>query len=105
MAGLQATRPFRPQQTGGTSLALTSSGTSVAIPGSSPTEVRLNTIASDAYCFLAFGSSTTAASLTTSMAFPPGNTEIFRVPIGTTYLAGITASGTATVYIHSGEGA
>lgn len=104
MAGLQATRPFRPQSEGGTSLAITSTGASVAIPGSAPTEVRLSTPSTDAQCYLAFGSSSVAAASSNGMAFPPGNTEIFRVPLNATWIGAITASGSATLYIQSGEG-
>ena len=104
MAGLQATRPFRPQATGSTSLAVTAASGSVAIPGAAPTEVRLSIPATDSAAFIEFGTSTITAATATGMRIAPGAVEVFRVPLNATHIAAITASGTATLYITSGEG-
>ena len=53
--------------------------------------------------FINFGGSAVTAVLTTSMPLAPGATEVFAVGEGM-YLAGITASGSATVYATIGHG-
>lgn len=57
--------------------------------------------------FIRFGDVTATASATTDAPIAPGATEIFRVSGGTAeqYIAAITASGTATLYITPGHGA
>lgn len=101
----QPTRPFRPQATGGASLAVSNSTGSVAIPGSAPTHVRLHTKTTDADCFIEFGTSGVVAATATGMVFGYGSTEYIPVPLNATHIAAITASGTATLYVHAGEGA
>ena len=54
--------------------------------------------------FINFGGSSVTATTTTSMPMPPGWSEPFRVHPSETYCAGITASGTSTVYFTVGEG-
>jgi hypothetical protein len=53
--------------------------------------------------FIAFGTDNTITATTTSMPLPAGNTEIFSIG-NCSYLAGITASGSATVYATLGRG-
>lgn len=53
--------------------------------------------------FVAFGGSAVAATTTASMPLPAGAVEVFAVG-EVLYLAGITASGTATVYATIGQG-
>lgn len=105
MAGLQATRPFRPQAAGSTTLSVTSTTGSVAIPGAAPTEVKISTKALDADCFVEFGGASVVAVAATGMRLPAGAVEYVRVPLGATHIAAITGTGTATLYITSGEGA
>lgn len=100
----EPTRVFRPQKTGGTSLAVTNSSDRVELPGGRPTEVRLRTKPTDSDCFVEFGDSTVTAATATGLSLGAGSVEFIRIPINATYVAAITASGTATLYIHSGEG-
>lgn len=100
---VQPIHPFKPAATGGTSLAVSGSSDRVAI-SNLPTVVRVRTKPADADCFLEFGNSSVTASTTTGYALGAGAVEFLKVPIGATHLAAITASGTATLYVHSGEG-
>lgn len=54
--------------------------------------------------FVAFGTSAIAAVLATSIPIPPGGVEVFEVSPAVTHVAGITASGTATIYATAGRG-
>lgn len=53
--------------------------------------------------FVNFGGAAVTAVLTTSMPLAPGASEVFAVGEGQ-YMAGITASGSATVYATIGQG-
>jgi hypothetical protein len=62
--------------------------------------------AGTALTFIEFGvGSGTVATTTASIPLPAGATEVIRVPYGATYMAAITASGTATIYATVGTGA
>ena len=93
---------------GSVSLAVTSTTGNVALPGTVATEnrptVRLyNAGAVDVH--VAFGASgVTVVADGTGMVVPPGVVEMFEPQRGLTYLAAITAAGTATLYITRGEG-
>jgi hypothetical protein len=54
--------------------------------------------------FLEFGGSTVEAAAATSLPVGPGATEWFEIGGAVTHVAGITASGTATVYFSEGMG-
>ena len=59
-----------------------------------------------ATAFLTFGTSTVEATTAAGMPVPSGSIEVFAFPAATvTDVAGITSSGTATVYFTSGRGA
>jgi hypothetical protein len=82
------------------SLAVTTSTGRVATVGDAST-IRLYN-AGTATAFVKFGSVTVTAAVT-DMPIPTGAIEVFRT--GTlTHVAAITASGTATLYVTSGEG-
>lgn len=104
MAGLQSTRPFRPLATNGATLAVGTLSQRVAITGA-PTEIRVHTKPGDADVFLELGGSDVAATVATGLILPAGAVEYFRVPINITYVAAITEAGSATLYVHGGEGA
>lgn len=53
--------------------------------------------------FVQFGGSSVAAT-TSNMPVPSGAIETFSIGPKITHMAGITASGTATVYVTAGEG-
>lgn len=94
--------PFTPQATSA-KLSATTSSSRVALPGNA-SQYRIRTDAGDAVVYLQFGDATVTASTSTSMAVGPGMAEVISVPLGATYVAGITAATTATVYITPGEG-
>lgn len=97
-------QPFRPQKTGGTTLSVSNTTSRVQLPGSRPVQVRLRTLSTDADCFLEFGDVTVTAATATGYAFGGGSIEVITIPVNASYVAAITTSGTATLYIHSGEG-
>lgn len=82
------------------SLAVTTTTGRVATVGDAST-IRIYN-AGTATVFVKFGGSSVTAA-TTDMPIPAGVVETFRT--GTlTHVAAITASGTATLYVTSGEG-
>lgn len=97
-----AFKPVSPAAT--TNLAVTGTTGSVALPDATPSQVRLWTVSTDAVCFIAFGDVTVVATTAAGMPFANGLTEVLSVPVGATYIAAITATGTATLYITPGEG-
>jgi hypothetical protein len=54
--------------------------------------------------FIAFGDSTVTTAASTGFPIPPATQIRLRAPHGTTYVAGITSSGTALLYFTSGTG-
>ena len=95
------TDPFMPSGDRSDLSAATSSSR-IALPGWKTVRVT-NTGSVTAY--LRFGSSTVTAATATGLDLPAGAVETFRVPVGATHLAGITASGSTTVGVTPGEGA
>lgn len=83
------------------SLAVTTSTGRVALAADA-SSVRLYN-AGTATAFVKFGDSSITAA-TTNMPIPAGVVETFRPPGGATHVAAITSSGTATLYVTSGEG-
>lgn len=98
--------PFSP--TGATvTLSATTSTGSAAIGAGSATASRTIRIAApstnSSIVFVEFGASGIEAA-TSNMPILPGSVEIFKVGASLTHVAGITASGTGTLYITPGEG-
>lgn len=54
--------------------------------------------------FFAYGPAAQTASITTSMPILPGTVETFECTTEDTFLAGITISGSADLYVTPGEG-
>jgi hypothetical protein len=97
--------PFRPVASA--NLSLTTSSDRVSLPGTfQSVQKRTVRLFNDGLvpAFVEFGSSTVTASTTTSMALPAGWAELFYPPESATHVAGITASGTATLRVTTGEG-
>lgn len=46
----------------------------------------------------------TTAAVTDTPVLATGTDQVFGVPLGTTYIAAITDTGTASVYLHVGDG-
>jgi hypothetical protein len=87
-------------------LAVTNTTGSVALTAigdQAGMEVRLYN-AGSATVFVNFGISTVAATTTAGMPLPSGAIEVLTVGPGVTYVAALTASGTATLYATSGRG-
>jgi hypothetical protein len=69
----------------------------------------LSTTAGDSICFVELGDATVAASVPAgaTLGGTPlngGSAQVFSVPPNAGYVAAITASGTATLYITPAEG-
>ncbi|HEY7246256.1 MAG TPA: hypothetical protein VH678_20475 [Xanthobacteraceae bacterium] len=101
-------QPFKPYPAATQALAVTGSSASVALPANS-TQVMLTTKSTDSLCFFEFGSNgvTAVAPSGATLGGTPlngGTTQLFSVPIGATYIAAITATGAATLYITAAEG-
>lgn len=79
--------------------------TSAAIQGTNGTHVVRIYNAGSVAVFIEFGNSTVTASTTADMPIAPGSVESFHVFPYETHVAGITASGTATIYATPGHGA
>lgn len=86
-------------------LSVTTSSGNVALTGvGTGANVRLYN-AGTATVFVAFGTSSAAAATTSAgIPIPAGAIEIYTVGPTITYLAAITASGTATLYATTGQG-
>ena len=102
---LDSAEPFTPGTT--VSLAATTSTGRVALTGASgkiKQQLRLYNAGSVAV-FINLGGSTVTAAVT-DMPVPAGYTEVISIPPGdgARYIAGITASGTATLYATVGDG-
>ncbi len=87
---------------GTASLSCSSSNARVALAKSSNT-VMVTAPAGGAVTFIKFGSSTVTAAVTDTPILP-GSVQTFSIPPDATYVAGITASSTQTLYFTSGEG-
>ena len=98
--------PFCPNPGGTTTLAVSSTSASVALP-SGAGSVAVTNLTGSAVCFVRFGASGLTASVPGNAGdYPilPGATQVLDAG-NATYLAAITASGTATLYITAGAGA
>lgn len=80
-------------------VAITSSGT----PSPATSEVRFYN-SGTVPVFVNFGGSGVTATLAAGMPIAPGATEAFGMEASQTHVAAITASGTATLYITTGDG-
>ncbi|MBP2311896.1 hypothetical protein [Azospirillum soli] len=85
-------------------LAVSTSSARVALPAAAPDSVRI-TNPSSLTVNVRFGTGAVSAATSTGMDLLPGAVEVFRVPIGATHIAGITAAGSATLRITPGQGA
>jgi hypothetical protein len=90
--------------TASASATTSSAATALTLPSQVPkrTQVRVYN-AGSVTAFILFGTSGVTAT-TGNMPVPAGAVEVLSVPEGTTHVATITASGTATVYFTAGEG-
>src|SRR5260370_25505849 len=101
--------PFTPFAAATQALAVTNASGRVALP-SKTRQVMLSTIAGDSICFVEFGNDNTVVAVVPSGAtlggtpINGGAAQVFSVPINATYVAAITASGTATLYLTPAEG-
>ena len=87
-------------------LAVTSTSGRVArtLIGEPATQVRLVN-AGTVTVFVAFGGSAIDATVAAGIPLLPGTAEVFTLTTEQTNIAGITASGTATIYATAGRGA
>jgi hypothetical protein len=100
--------PFTPYAAATKALSVSNSTANVQLP-SSTRQVMLTTNSTDALCFIEFGGSSVTAVVPSggTLGGTPlngGDAQMFTVPINATYVAAITSSGTATLYITPAEG-
>jgi hypothetical protein len=101
-------QPFTPYPAATQARAVTTTSARIALPANTR-QVMLTTVANDALCFVEFGDVTVVAVVPSgaTLGGTPingGDAQLFSVPIGATYIAAITATGTATLYITPAEG-
>lgn len=100
---------FRGDPAATVNLAVTSSTGRVQVFTTTPSIVSEPVIrlynAGTVAVFVNFGDSSVTAALATGIPIAPGSVETFRVDSTQVYVAGITASGTATLYATPGYGA
>lgn len=104
-------RVFRPVPASTVSLSATTSSSRVEVLTTSVIQntngthiVRLYN-AGSVVVFVNFGTVAVTAATTTGMPIAPGSVEAFHVHPTESYVSGITASGTATLYATPGVGA
>jgi len=96
------TFPFMP--TGArVDLSATTTTSRIALPINDYGSLRVSN-ASGVTVYLRFGDASVTATTAAGLDLLPGTVETLRVPAGATHLAGITASGTATVGVTPGQG-
>lgn len=96
---------FQPKPGATVSLAVIASSNNAAIDSGGVAKARKWRVynAGSAVAFVSFGGSDVTASTATGTPIPPGAVEVFQ-PSGATHIAGITASGSTSLYITPGEG-
>jgi len=87
-----------------TSSARVAIGTETANEAEYPRIVAIGSRTGDADVYVTFGNSSVVATATTGSLVPGGQVRGFRVPAGTTHVAAITPSATATVCVETGRG-
>lgn len=99
-------RPFKPNHAGTVSLAATTTSSNVALLGvGAGSEYQLRIFnAGPATAFIARGDANTVTATTGGYPVPPGAIEVITCPASIAYVAAICASGSATLYLSTGEG-
>ena len=103
MAG-PSTAPFRPNAAATVTVAATttSGSTTVALVGAGTDLLITN--AGTGTAFFEQGTSTQTAATATGLPLLPGEVLTIGRHVGSTHVVAITATGTATVYVTTGEG-
>lgn len=102
--------PFTPGQSVALDVTSTSARVLLPNPGTGPRTIMITEALGLELAFIALGDVTVTAVVPTNatpvngFAILPGSKEPITVSPGQTHLAAITASGTATLYITSGDG-
>jgi hypothetical protein len=101
-------QPFAPFAASTKALAVTNSSANAQLPANTR-QVMLTTILNDAMIFVEFGGTSVSAvvpsgSMLGGTPINGGDAQMFSVPPNATYVAAITSTGTATLYITPGEG-
>ncbi len=87
------------------SRSVSNSSANVQVPTTASAQVRIASEAGGAVSFIKFGKDSSVTAATTDMPILPGTVEVFTRPPDSNYMAAITASGTATLYVTVGAGA
>lgn len=95
--------PFTPAGT--VTVAATAASASAALPNADTQHtVRIVSDAGGSLAFIKFGDASVVATVNDTPVMP-GAIELFRKSAAQTHIAAITASGTATIYATTGDGA
>lgn len=94
---------FTPHTAATVNLSVSASSSRVAL-GAGGTQIRLFNGGSSTL-FFELGDSSVTAATTTGVPLPSGAIEVLSVSPSHSYIAAITASGTATLYATKGAGA
>jgi hypothetical protein len=98
----QPAKAFKPQAASTVTISVTTSSVATALPVISAQYRMYN--AGAVPVFFNFGESGSTASVATATPIAPGAVEVFSPPSGSTHVAAIVASGSATLYVTAGEG-
>lgn len=98
-----AKEPFTPKPAGCVTISATTSSAATALAFPEAKNVIVYS-AGAGLTFIEFGTSTVAATVANSYPVASGQKEALGLPTGTTHVATITGSGTATVYVCVGLG-
>jgi hypothetical protein len=96
--------PFEPAASQVLALSTSSDRAALATRAGSRRQALLTNVSTTINVFAAFGGATVTASATASMIVPPSGSRLVTIPDGATYIAGIAASGTPSLYITEGYG-
>lgn len=84
------------------SRSVTAASARVALPGTTPNQIRVISAVANAIAFIKFGDATVTAAVTDTPILP-GTVEVFTIPPGVTNVAAIGTNGT-TLYFTAGDG-
>ncbi len=93
--------PFTPGQT--VLLATSTTTGRVALPTLRGNQVRISNPAGGSIVFVKFGDATVTAAVT-DMPILPGDNVVLTIQPSMTHVAGITSTGTPTIYFTAGDG-
>jgi hypothetical protein len=102
-----AQRAFQPFDINTANAAATTASltTALVLPLTVPRRMQVRVFnAGTGTAYIRFGVSGVTTTVAAGVPVPPGTIEVYSVPEGTTHVATITGTGTASVFFTAGEG-